>query len=140
MEIINNLCRSGRFAHFVRSHGHVPRDIALKAQATADFLLLLESPDISARGVLTGKIFEYIAAGHPIICVGSRPEYEIGLLLQRTATGKVLDRSEITSTIIQRVKKGSIPEWFIPNLDQILLYSRKNQALSLLQVISNKHV
>ena len=58
------LAGSPEYAPFIRLMGHVPRTEALKAQYDADLLLLLESPDPRARGVLTGKVFEYSASGN----------------------------------------------------------------------------
>lgn len=139
---IRDLQKNPRFSPFLRLFGHVPRDVAMQAQRDADLLLLLESSDIASRGILTGKVFEYIVAGRPIICVGSRPEFEIGSLLQRTATGRVLDRSDgedMASIIVERLRGGGAPGWFAPDFKEILYYSRKSQADSLLKYMMSRH-
>lgn len=139
---IRDLQKNSRFRPFLRLFGHVPREEALLAQREADLLLLLESPDIASRGILTGKVFEYITAGRPIICVGSHPEYEIGSLLRRTGTGKVLDRSdpeEMASCIMERLQGFGPPAWFAPEKEEILLYSRRTLALKLLNEMTLRH-
>jgi hypothetical protein len=82
-KILNN----PEFKPFIRLMGHVSPKKIQKVQQSADILLLLESSDVGCRGVITGKIFEYIISGRPIICFGSHPNYEIGKILSKTGTG-----------------------------------------------------
>jgi len=114
----------------------VPRKIALKKQINASLLLLLESSDLSARGVVTGKIFEYITSGRPIICIGSKPEYEIGKILKETGTGRVFtlkDQKRIEDCITKTLKGNGLYYSFKPNIKNIMKYSRKNIALNFLK-------
>lgn len=135
IELIMKLMGNPRFRPFLRTPGHVGREEAIRIQREADLLLLLESPEPEARGVLTGKIFEYISAGRPIICVGSRPDFEIGQLLRRTGTGIVVEPKNpdnIAKIIRSQLKEKSSPEWFTPRFEEICRYTRKGQALELL--------
>lgn len=135
VESITQLMSNQRFRPFLRTPGHVKRENALRIQREADLLLLLESSEPEARGVLTGKIFEYISAGRPIVCVGSRPDFEIGQLLHRTGTGVVLDMNDskhIAQIIQDRLDGNGPPEWFNPKLEEIARYTRKGQSLKLL--------
>lgn len=139
VELIVQLMDNPRFRPFLRVPGHVSRNDAIKIQQEADLLLLLESSEPESRGVLTGKIFEYISAGRPIICVGSRPDFEIGQLLLRTGTGVVVNQDDpgwVARTIRDRLN-GGLPEWFVPNLNEIGRYTRKAQALELLAAMTN---
>ncbi|MGB6241452.1 MAG: glycosyltransferase [Castellaniella sp.] len=54
----------------VHVHEPVARVDAIRAQQQADVLLLLTWDDPREQGVLTGKLFEYIGAGRPILVVG----------------------------------------------------------------------
>lgn len=54
----------------VRIHTPVSYDESLKLQAQADVLLLLLWDDPRERGTLTGKVFEYIGSGRPILAIG----------------------------------------------------------------------
>lgn len=132
---IRELQKNPKFKPFLRVFGHVAREVALKAQRDADLLLLLESDEAGSRGVITGKIFEYIVSGRPIICVGSDPAYEIGALLRRTGTGKVLrrcDREEMAAVVMERLQNAGPPAWFAPAMQEITRYARRTQALALL--------
>src|SRR5690606_23258859 len=67
----------------VHAHGFVSRADSLAAQARSSLLLLLESSAPEARGVLTGKLFEYLVSGIPILAVGINSHNAAGALLQR---------------------------------------------------------
>ncbi|WP_343834989.1 glycosyltransferase [Castellaniella ginsengisoli] len=51
-------------------HEPITREEAIREQQQADVLLLLTWDDPRERGVLTGKLFEYIGAGRPILVLG----------------------------------------------------------------------
>ena len=49
---------------------HVPHDEVLRWQQSSQVLLLLVNNSPNAKGIITGKLFEYIASGRPILCIG----------------------------------------------------------------------
>lgn len=55
---------------WVHFKGFLKRDCALRMQRDAHALLFLPWTDMSVDGVLTGKIFEYLFSGTPILAVG----------------------------------------------------------------------
>lgn len=127
---------SGQYDQFVTLHGHVTRDTALRVQRAADLLLLLESPLPEARGVLTGKIFEYMSSGAPILSLGSRQDSAIGQILATTATGICTeDDPSIIRQALRDALEGRKPKWFDPKLDEMESYSREAQADKLLKRI-----
>jgi hypothetical protein len=139
LEVVNEYTKQPEFKSLIRLMGHVKREIALDAQRDAGALLLLESSDPKARGVLTGKIFEYIVAGRPILCVGSCPEYEIGQVLHQTGTGVVIgpnDLKKLPEILLELIQNPINVKWYKPNIDEILKYSRHKQALQLLSEIT----
>lgn len=128
--------RTARFRHILRIHGHVSRDEALAAQLDAHLLLLMESPLPQAAGVLTGKVFEYISAGVPILSLGSRCSSAIGVLLKETRTGICTEDSrEAIATALKARLAGEDLSWFLPSESAILMYTRKRQAMALYDVM-----
>ncbi|MDN5938553.1 MAG: hypothetical protein L0H83_07795, partial [Salinisphaera sp.] len=134
------LARDRRYGKFMRFMGHVSRSSALEAQQNADLLLLLEDAAPEARGVLTGKLFEYTTAGKPILCVGSSPEYEIVQVLQATSTGRVFGPEEYDQPAVvplETVAGSGLYDAYRPSLDAIMRYSRERQARRMLNVVTN---
>lgn len=125
---------------YVNIHGHVTRERALKEQSEADLLLLMESGHESAKGVLTGKVFEYMVSGKPVMSLGSTQDSAIGHLIAETGIGVVCEQD------VQRIKKVlldlifvSCKEHYSPNLSKIEAYSRKVQSKELLSTIQ-RHI
>ena len=91
----------------------------------------MESSHPRARGVLTGKLFEYIVSGRPILCIGSRPEYEIGQVLRKTGTGIVIGPNEMTDLpgrLLEIIHNPDNLSWYKPSVGSILDYSRRRLA------------
>ncbi len=63
----------------LNDQGSVPRSQALKIQVKSHINLLLSWSSSQLKGVLTGKLYEYLNAGHPILCIINGledPEFE----------------------------------------------------------------
>jgi glycosyltransferase involved in cell wall biosynthesis len=69
---------------------HVSHDLAIKYMVTSN-LLVLAIPDVEHNnGILTGKLFEYLASGTKIIGIG--PEYgDAGQIIAQCNSGKMFD-------------------------------------------------
>ena len=72
-----------------------PRAETLAEQRAADALLLL-LPDTgrAGRGILTTKLFEYLAAGRPILAV-VQPDSEAAALVEETGAGTVVAPGDV---------------------------------------------
>jgi glycosyltransferase involved in cell wall biosynthesis len=78
---------------------YLPRREALALQRNSEALLLLiPHAGGRGRGVLSGKVFEYLAADRPILALVP-PGGEAARLLQETATGTVVDPVDIEGTV-----------------------------------------
>jgi glycosyltransferase involved in cell wall biosynthesis len=131
---VRDLASDAVYGKFIRLFGHVSRKRALEAQRQAGLLLLLESPAQDARGVLTGKLFEYLVSGRPILCIGSRPEFAIGEVLKRTGTGKVFgpdEYSQLADFICRTLAGEGIYESYSPKLDEIAKFSRRSLSIAM---------
>lgn len=71
---------------------YLNHDEVVKIQQQSQILLLLLNNTPNAKGILTGKFFEYLAANRPILCIG--PENgEAAAILSETNTGVAIDFS-----------------------------------------------
>lgn len=128
---------SARIGSFVRFFGHVSRADALSAQQNADLLLLLEKPGENSRGVVTGKIFEYITSGTPILSLGSDAESAIARVLTRTGCGICAGTdADAVRGVLRSLVDHEPPAWWAPQLSVIREYSRSSQAARLRKLIS----
>ena len=72
----------------------VPHDEVLQHQINADLLLLVIPEIKNDKGVVTGKIFEYIATGNPILGIGPK-DGDAGKILKTNTNCKMFDREDI---------------------------------------------
>lgn len=117
---------------WVKEVGRVSREEALKMQRDADALLFLPWNDPSVDGVLTGKIFEYLFSGTPILAVGAQQlEDSQKLILEASAGWACLNDEEIQEALHQIPTKPHAPKQHV--LDR---YNRKALARKLLEAVS----
>ena len=55
---------------YVQVVPYVPHEEVGAIQQSSQVLLLLVNRSANAKGILTGKLFEYLASGRPILCIG----------------------------------------------------------------------
>ena len=141
LDRIKELSEQSKYSNLINIKGHVPRSKVLKKQKQADILLLLESSREISRGSLSGKIFEYMASGRPILCIGSRNDFEISQILKLTGTGLVYENHQIQKleNLIYNTYKGKgIFDIYKPKVKEILNFSRKRIAYDLLNQIKKR--
>jgi glycosyltransferase involved in cell wall biosynthesis len=85
----------------VQIHDAVSRERSIAEQARANVLLALNWDHPAEAGTYTGKIFEYLSTGRPIIAVGGPPGV-LSDLLRSTGGGEHFD-SEATELIDRHV-------------------------------------
>lgn len=89
---------------FCELHDPVPYRACLHRQCESSLLLLLEWNDPRARGTVTGKIFEYLGAGRPILCLGY-PQGALAQVLDITGGGVILnDPAQIAAYLLDQLK------------------------------------
>lgn len=67
---------------------YLPHDEVLQKSMSTQVLLLLLNNTPNAKGIMTGKFYEYLAAKRPILCIGPE-DGEAAKTLEETASGKV---------------------------------------------------
>lgn len=106
--------RNANMNGIVKVFGSVPRDQALQRQRESQLLLLLLWYNPKEKGVYTGKIFEYLAAGRPIIALGGPNESVVKDLLNETQAGHYILSLEDLEIVLSKyyseyVRTGAIP-------------------------------
>jgi len=85
----------------VKQFGIVSREAVLKGQRESQVLLLIKWDDPGERGAYTAKIFEYLAAGRPILAIGGYEDV-VSELLTETETGACANTVEEVKDILTR--------------------------------------
>lgn len=75
--------------------GYVSHDQARKLQEGSWVLLLVEIDSPETRGIIPGKLFEYMATSRPILAIGPS-SWEAGEIVRATRTGTVFDHKEVS--------------------------------------------
>jgi glycosyltransferase involved in cell wall biosynthesis len=119
-------------------HKRVTRKDAIEIQRRSQILLLFAWNDPAQKGILTGKIFEYLAARRPILAIGSAKD-EIADLLEATRAGVFADTDDRITEILagffhQFRQYGYVPYSGVDNVVQ--QYSQKEMAKKFSQLLN----
>ena len=113
--------------------GYVAQSEALRRMEETDYLLLIMTDPTFA----TGKIYEYLATGKPIIAF-SAPGSEVARLMADTGAGWCLDPQDLNGNakFLARVAQGDPSLRFTPNWDAIRRYERPRLAEAFAEIIA----
>ena len=109
---------------------YIPHDQIQAQQASSQVLLLFINNTPNAKGILTGKLFEYIAAGRPILCIGPE-DGDAARLLDKTQAGTTVgfENKEKMKAIIKGLYQSYLENGLPSNRNkEIEKYSRKALA------------
>lgn len=87
-EPILNRIKSSAVNHLIENIPYVPHKKSLAYLLGSDILLLIIDDAPNNCGILTGKLFEYIGAGHPILALA--PEGDAAQLIKKNGLGVVI--------------------------------------------------
>jgi hypothetical protein len=86
----------------VQSLGYLSHNEVIAQQKKSKVLLLMVNNTPNAKGIITGKVFEYIASGRPILVIGPK-DGDLSAIIANTNSGVVCDYydlSNLKSTIL----------------------------------------
>ncbi|WP_343610539.1 glycosyltransferase family 4 protein [Chryseobacterium oranimense] len=116
--------------------GYIPHDKAVEEMANSSLLLITNFPNESSKGIIPGKIFEYLATGKQIISFGP-DEADVSRILTETGAGKHFnyqDSKAVKEFILHKFelwKDGNLLE----NTQNIEQFSRKNLTKKLVEIL-----
>lgn len=120
----------------IQNLGYVSHDKAVDEMAKSSLLLITNFPNDSSKGIIPGKIFEYLATGKQIISFGPN-EADVAKILDETKAGKHFgynDSKEIEDFILEKFelwKNGNLLE----NTQNIEQFSRRNLTKQLSEIL-----
>lgn len=108
----------------------VPHHEVQQIQSTSQLLLLLVNNAPNAKGILTGKLYEYLASGRPILAVGPE-DGDAARVLKETQAGVIVGfedqkkMEEVIKELYHKYLNGGLPSNESKELEK---YSRKALA------------
>lgn len=133
---LRGLVRTYELEKTVSLHGFVPYSQSMALQHAADVLLFLDWTDMQAEGVLTGKLFEYLGAGRPILSLGRRKDSEAAHLIAEANCGVTLTTDdEVENFLLRLLSSDRLPSVASAARD---LFSRERQARLLLEALTER--
>jgi len=117
--------------------GYQTHDIALKHMQDSTVLLMTNFPQESSKGIIPGKIFEYLATGKTILSFGPK-DADVEKILNETKAGKHFgyeEKENLKNFILesyQNWKSGTLNQ----NAENIEQFSRKNLTQKLVDLMN----
>lgn len=137
-DVISSIKKAGLEEH-LQLQDYVSHEEALKLQKEATVLLLIEINSEITKGIIAGKLFEYLSAKRPILAVGPRG-WDVNKILQETGAGQAFLFSNISALkeqileYFRKYQKGELQS-SAANIEQ---YSRKNLTRKLANLIKQE--
>lgn len=94
-EVLETVKQNGLESH-VEQLGYLSHSDVLKTQQKSQVLLLLEIDSEETKGIIPGKLFEYLNANRPILAIGPA-EWEAGRIVKEANAGAVFKQSDTTT-------------------------------------------
>ena len=129
--VVSSINENGLTQHVAYSP-YMPHNQVSAVHRSSTLLLLLLMPDSEprAKGLLTGKLFEYMASGRPILCIGPE-DGDAARILKETGAGQAIsfeDKEKIKEALknlYQRYLNHTLPNNTNTAVEQ---FSRKNMS------------
>lgn len=135
-EVEETIAEIGLSKYLVK-HGYVDHQTAVEGIVNSELLMLTNFPDPKSKGIIPGKLFEYLAAGNPIIAIGPA-DGDVSKILNQTNAGKYFGHSdrEGMKVYVQEVFDEFKSCRSEPELKSIEQFSRKEITKKLAVVLA----
>jgi len=114
--------------------GYVSHQEAQRLQEQANALLLIEINAEKTKGIIAGKLFEYLSAQRPIVAIGPK-RADIGAIIEKTETGNFVDYSQEKKlkSVIEALFTGDYK--YESNTTEVAKYHRRELTAQLSLII-----
>ena len=117
---------------------YIPHNQVVAEQQKSDVLLLFVNNTPNAKGILTGKLFEYMASGRPILCIGPE-DGDSARILNETQTGVTIDfndKEKMKSVILDLLAKHNANQLVTNDIKAVEKYSRRNLTKDFVNILN----
>ncbi len=122
-----------KYVHLI---DYVKHQKVIAYQRSSQVLLLCVNQVPSAKGIITGKIFEYLQAGRPILALAPE-DGDLAMIIEKTRSGQVIDfkdREKLKRTLKEYYLLYKNNDLYIKSVN-IEQYHRRNLTEKLSEII-----
>ncbi len=136
LEPIQNMITKCNLETIIKIRGFVDRMISLQAQRKADALIFFDWHDPSAKGMMTGKFFEYMFSGTPILNISMSEDTNISKLIKEAGIGVTFVESaeKLADTIETMIHGDKLP--YHPSPEVLSRFTRRHLAEKMIEDIN----
>ena len=120
--------------NFVKKIDYLPHSEVIIEQQKSKVLLLLINNTKNAKDILTGKFFEYMASGSPILAIGPI-DGELADIIKQTQTG-LISNFEDEITLEKNILNLFVNQSIQTNGEEVLKYSREELTKKLCELLN----
>jgi len=138
---LNDLIHTLQLETSIEHIEYVEHSQVFKYLNTSDALFLAIPEAKNNEGILTGKLFEYLATNKPIVCIGP-PHGDAAAILDSCTIGKTFDRGQEKAALnyLQAlVEAHQKTRHYFSKTDVYKKYSRKNLTKELVELMLAKN-
>ena len=120
----------------IQNLGYLPHGMAVEEMSKTSLLLITNFPSEASKGIIPGKIFEYLATGKQILSFGPK-DADVSRILDETNAGQHFsydDSEKLKQFILEKFelwKTGNLGD----NTENIEQFSRKNLTKKLSEIL-----
>ena len=120
--------------NFVKKIEYLPHIEVIIEQQKSKVLLLLINNTKNAKDILTGKFFEYMASGSPILAIGPI-DGELADIIKQTQTG-LISNFEDEITLEKNILNLFVNQSIQTNGEEVIKYSREELTKKLCELLN----
>lgn len=120
-------------------HGYVSHQESLNAINQANILILTNFDNDASKGIIPGKLFEYMATGNPILAIGPT-DADVEKILKKTQAGDYFMHNEVAE--IKSFILSIYQQWlanpnqkFVTNEEEVQQFNRRNLTKKLAEIV-----
>ncbi len=138
LSVIDSI-KKNKIERFVNIIPYIPHSEVLEKQKESQVLLLFINDSPNAKSVLTGKLFEYMASGRPILSIGPS-DGDTAIVLQETNTGVCIDfrdKEKMKAVLMDLFNKYSNNELITSFNESVKSFSRENLTAEYVKLLNS---
>ncbi len=135
---VSESIKKHKLINFIQKTEYIEHGRIIGVMKQSQVLLLLLNNTPNAKGILTGKLFEYLAAKRPVLCIGPE-DGETAAILAETGAGECVnfnDMIRLKKIIAEYFRKFQNKELSVSS-SRIEKYSRRNLTMQLAGILNH---